>query len=185
MKTIALIALLPLCTLAVQDMEMPEPSPRLEQHRWLEQLVGEWDVDCEMSMGQGMAPMMMESTESVRALGGLWIVAEGNASFGGTPFTSMMTIGYDPDEQAFVGTWIDTRHSHLWNYTGSLDAAKKVLTLETEGPRFDDPSKTASYRDAIEIKGPGHKVMTSSIQNADGTWTTFVTANHRRKTKGA
>jgi hypothetical protein len=90
-------------------------------------------------------------------------------------------LGYDPDQKAFVGTWVDTLQTHLWTYRGTLDETKKILTLETEGPAFGDPTQTAQYRDALEIKGPDHKVLTSSAKQADGTWTTFLRAEYRRK----
>jgi hypothetical protein len=160
---------------------MPQPTAQLPEHEWLQQLVGEWTATSEMSMGPGTEPMTMESTESVRSLGGLWILGEGSASFNGMCFTSILTLGYDAQESRFVGTWIDTMQTHMWTYTGSLDAAKRVLTLSAEGPAFGDPSKLAEYRDAIELVSPDHKVLTSSILGDDGQWTTFMRADYERK----
>ena len=177
MKTIALVALFTVTTIAVQDPQPDAPEP---QHKWLQQLVGEWKVTTEASMGPGTEPMKMESTERVRAIGDLWVLAEGTADFAGKPFTSLMTVGYDPKQKAFVGTWVDSMHAHLWTYTGSLDEAKKVLTLSAEGPAFDDPTKTAKYRDAIEIVSKDHKRLTSSMLVADGKWETFMRADYTR-----
>lgn len=181
MKTIALIAAfaaLAVGAVAVQDMPTPTPE---EQHKWLQQLVGDWTVTAEATMEPGAEPMKWESTESVRSIGGLWILAEGSASFDGTTFTSIMTLGYDPQKKAFVGTWIDTMQTHLWSYTGTLDESKKVLTLEAEGPHFEDPTKSCKFHDVIELKGADHKVLSSSMQGEDGTWTTFMRAEFRRK----
>ena len=125
--------------------------------------------------------MQMESTETVRSIGGLWIVAEGKASFGETPFLSILTLGYDEKQGVFVGTWIDTMQTHMWSYRGTLDDARKTLTLETEGPAFDDPTKTSPYRDTIELTGPDSRTLSSSVKGADGTWTTFMRAEYRRK----
>jgi hypothetical protein len=181
MKLVALLTVAAAVVASVPVQEMPAPPTALDQHRWLEQLVGEWTVTSELTVAPGAEPMRMESSESVRSLGGLWILAESTASFGGTPFTSILTLGYDPEKKAFVGTWIDTMQTQLWTYRGTLDETKKILTLETEGPDHEDPTKTAQYRDALEIKGPDHKVLTSSIEQADGTWSTFVRADYRRK----
>jgi hypothetical protein len=181
------IALLAASTLGLQEAPetpeatMPEATEPTESHRWLEQLVGEWDMKAEASMGPGTEPMTMVSTESVRAIGDLWILAEGKASFAGRPFTSLLTLGYDPAQKAFVGTWVDTMHAYLWVYRGELDPARKVLSLIAEGPSFDDPAKKATYRDAIEIVDPSTKVLTSSVKGADGTWTEFMRAEYRRK----
>jgi hypothetical protein len=194
MKTLALVAALALgaCrqprTLpdhpeshsAVQE-GMPEAESPREQHQWLQQLVGEWTATHEMAMGPEAEPTSMESTEKVRAIGGLWIVGEGSASFGGTKFTSLLTLGYDTQEETFVGTWIDTMYAHLWTYKGKLDASKKVLTLESEGPAMDGTNKTVKYRDAIELKSPDHKVLTSTALGEDGKWTEYLRVDYRRK----
>ena len=68
----------------------------------------------------------------------------------------------------------------MWSYVGHLDASKRVLTLEAEGPSFEDPSKTAKYRDQIELVGSDLKRTTSSVLGGDGNWTTFMTVEARR-----
>jgi hypothetical protein len=182
-----LVALVPVSVLALVLAACAGPGPHasappsVDQQAWLQQLVGEWAVVAETDMGPEGEPMRTESTEKVRSLGGKWIVAEGSGTFAGEPFASLMTLGYDPDQGRIVGTWVDTVHQHLWTYVGSMDPGGKVLTLETEGPKLDGTAGTSQYRDAIEIKGPDHKVLTSSVRNADGTWTRFLTADYHRK----
>lgn len=46
-----------------------------EEHLWLQQLVGEWTSVAEITMAPGDPPETCRSTESIRSLGGLWIVA--------------------------------------------------------------------------------------------------------------
>lgn len=179
MKTLILSAAIAGLAFFTQDMQ--EPSPPSEQHRWLQQFVGEWDVTAEFSMGPDAPPMQMQSTEKVRSLGGLWILGELNSSMFGTPFTALLTLGYDPKRESFVGTWVDTMQPHMWSYTGSLDEAKKVLTLDTEGPSFTDPSATAEFREVIEWKDADHRVFSSSVKGEDGEWFTFMRADYRRK----
>lgn len=179
-KPLSLLLLLSLTAggaLSLQDAF--EPARPTDQHEWLQQLVGEWTVTSKMTMESDGEPM--EMTEKVRSIGGLWIQGEGTATFGDTKFTSVLTLGYDARQKAFVGTWIDTMQTHLWVYRGSLDDSKKVLTLEAEGPLMSDPTQTAKYRDAIEIKSPDHRVLTSSIQGEDGEWTTYMRADYHRK----
>jgi hypothetical protein len=71
----------------------------------------------------------------------------------------------------------------LWTYVGKLDEGKKALTLAAEGPSHADPTKTAKYRDVIELKSADHRTLTSSVLGEDGTWTTYLTAAYRRKNK--
>jgi len=158
----------------------PMPGPEKE-HEWLKQLVGEWESESEMMMAPGQPPIKAKGSESVRAIGALWVVADvkGDSPMG--PMTALLTLGYEPKKKKYIGTWIDSMMNHMWLYEGTLDATGKILTLETEGPNMMDPSKRAKYRDVIEIKSKDHKVMTSSALGEDGKWTTFVTANYRRK----
>ncbi len=173
MKILLTLSLLTLCTFKGQD-DM-EPTNKLEQHEWLQQLVGEWNVSSEAIMEPGGDSTTWESKESIRSIGGLWIVAEGTADYDGQSFTSLMTLGYDPNKGAFVGSWIDTIQPTMWSYVGHLDESKRLLTLEAEGPSFGDPSKTAKYRDQIELIGSDEKKTTSSVLGEDGSWSTFMT----------
>jgi surface antigen len=156
---------------------MPQPAAPLEAHAWLEQLVGEWDVVAVADQGPDVQPMQMESTESVRSLGGLWVLAEmKNADFG-----AMMTLGYDPKRACYVGTWVDSMQPVLWQYTGRIEEDGRALVLEAEGPSMMDPERTTQYRDTIRIKSPDHKHLTSALKNEDGTWTEFMTADYKRR----
>ena len=151
------------------------------QHTWLQQLVGTWDVTSVAEMGEGVPPIEGKGTETVRGLGGLWIVAEGVGQMDTMPMTSVMTLGYDPERGRFIGTWVDSTQTKMWTYTGTLDAARTTLTLEAEGPDFFEPTRTALFHDVILLEGPARKVLTSSIQGADGTWTSFMRATYTRR----
>jgi hypothetical protein len=151
------------------------------EHRWLEQLVGDWEIEMEASMGPGQPPSKCTGTETVRSLS-VWVQCDGTGTMpdGGLGRT-VMTLGYDPARKRFVGTFIGSMMTHMWVYDGELDAAGKVLTLDAEGPSFTDPNKAAKYQDAIEIVSPDHRVLTSRFLDDDGQWHQFMTAHYRRK----
>ena len=151
------------------------------EHRWLQRLVGDWSYEHEAVMGPDQPPMKSAGTESVRTIGDLWTVAEGRGEMpDGDPATMVMTLGFDPRTQRFVGSWVGSMMTHLWVYNGTLDAGRNVLTLEAEGPSFADPTKTALYRDAVAFVSDDHRMLTSSVRGDDGTWNTFMTAHYRR-----
>jgi hypothetical protein len=164
--------------IAAQEPQMPKPQ---KEHEWLKKFVGNWDADIEAVMAPGTPAMKWKGTESVRAIGGFWIMTENKGEFMGTSFTGIMTLGYDPQKKKYVGTWVDSMQHKLWTYEGSVDAAGKKITLDTEGPGPLDPSKNAKFKESIEFKSDDHKVFTSQMQGPDGKWITFMTINYKRK----
>jgi hypothetical protein len=152
-----------------------------KEHQWLQQLVGEWTYEAEATMAPGQAPSKCEGSESVRSLGALWILAEGQGEMpGGGPATTVLTFGYDPQKRRYVGTWIGSMMTHLWVYDGALDAAGSVLTLNAEGRHMTVEGKTAQYKDVMEFKSADHRVLTSHMLGDDGAWHEFMVAHYRR-----
>ena len=146
-----------------------------EQHRWLEQWVGEWRYEAEATMGPDPPVERATGTERIRSLGGLWIVCEGTGTMPGAgSVTSLMTLGYDPGRGRFRGTWCGSMMTDLWIYDGTLDAAGRVLSLDTEGPSFTG-SGTAPYRDVVELVSRDERVMSSHTMGEDGQWRRFMT----------
>ena len=93
-------------------MEMTTPQ---REHRWLERFIGEWTSETEMSMEPGKPAEKCHGTDTVRSLGGLWILAEGQGEMpGGGPVSMVLTLGYDPQRKRFVSTWIGSMMTHLW-----------------------------------------------------------------------
>jgi hypothetical protein len=146
-------------------------------HAWLRQLVGEWRVEM-----PGPDGAMLTGSETVRALGDVWVLLEGRGQMpDGSPSHSLMTLGYDPAQRCFVGTWIGSMMNHLWVYRGgTLDAGRRRLALPGEGPAFDAPGRLAQYRDEIEIVGPDERLLEGRVLGEDGRWQRFMTARYHR-----
>jgi hypothetical protein len=84
----------------------------------------------ECVMGPGKPPMKSRGAESMRSIGGLRTLGEGSGEMpDGGRMTSIMTLGYDPQKQRFVGTFIASIMTHMWKCEGTLDASGKALTL--------------------------------------------------------
>ena len=159
-------------------METPKPQ---KEHEWLQRLVGTWTFDVECVMGPDQPPMKHQGTETVRSLGGLWTIGEGRYEMpDGGSSESIMTLGYDPAKQRFVGSFIASIMTHFWPYNGALDAAGKVLTLDSEGPGFTGDGSMAKYQDIIEFVSEERRTLTSRVLGQDGNWTQFMTAQYRR-----
>ncbi len=166
-------------------MSTESPTP----HQWLDQFVGEWISETECQMEPDQPPAKTKGTESVRwllprdrgSLGGHWLIAEGQGEMPeGKPATSIMTLGYDPQHQHYVGTFVTSMMTHLWLYNGGLDGAGKVLTLDTEGPSCSQIAM-AKYQDIIEFINADHRIMTSQILGDDGHWFQCMTVHYWRQ----
>jgi len=158
-------------------MDKAEPT---QEHRWLEQLVGEWVVQNETpAPGQEGAGAW---TETVRSLDGIWFISEGSGDMPGCgPVRTMLTLGYDPHKKRYVGTWVGSMMTYLWVYEGMLDESGKVLTLDCTGPDFERPGETAHYQDIVTIIDRDNRKFTGRVQKPDGSWSEMMTAHYRRK----
>ena len=154
-----------------------------KEHRWLQKLVGEWTSEMVAPGENGKPPTKHRGSETVRSLGGLWVVADGKGEMpGGGTATMVLTLGYDPQKNRYVGTWVGSMMTHMWVYEGTVDPAGKALTLTTEGPNFADGGKTMTkVREVIEFKNDDHRVFTSYMQGADGKWNQVMQAHYHRK----
>lgn len=164
---------------AETGMEPAEPTPA---HRWLERLLGEWEMMGEGDPGADIPTQEIVGTETVRTLGGIWYRLEGTHEMpNGETGVSVMTLGYDTRRKRYVGSWIGTMMTHQWVYEGDLDDDGRVLTLNTEGPAMSGEGQTARYRDVIELRSDDHRVLSSHIRGDDGEWKQFMEVHYRRK----
>lgn len=147
------------------------------EHRWLQRLAGAWTFEMEAEAGPGEEPFRDAGMEQVRLLGDTWVMCE-HVMPDGVPVANVMTLGYDPARQRFVGTFVSSMMTHLWVYAGTLDG--DLLTLETEGPSYPVADRTVPYRDTIQLVSDDERVHTSSYRRDDGEWHQFMTTRYRR-----
>ena len=152
------------------------------EHRWLQQLVGEWTYEGEAAMGPDQPVQKWHGSESVRTVGDVWVLCEGQGEMPGEcTGTTLMTLGYDPQKQRYVGTFVGSMMTYLWVYEGSLDSAEKILTLHAEGPSCSGDGTMAKYKDVIEIVDEAAPHPDLPHAGRDGSWTKFMTAHYVRK----
>jgi hypothetical protein len=159
-------------------MEMPQPQ---EQHKWLQRMVGDWTFESECSMGPDQPPGKFNGQETVRALGDFWIIGEGSGEMpGGGTGKMVITLGFDPKKNHFVGTWVGSMMNNLWVYDGVLESDGKTLPLNAEGPCMTGEGN-AKYQDIIELVDDDHRILRSQMLGADGQWQHFMTGHYYRK----
>jgi hypothetical protein len=150
------------------------------EHRWLMNIVGEWDCTTECIGPEG-EKMRSTAREVVRPLGDLWIVGEMKGEMpGGVPMTALLTLGFDIVKKRFVGTWVGSPMAHMFVYDGARDASGNVLTLDCTGPSFTDAAKMVRYQDVFELRGRDERRLHSQVLGDDGKWTRFMEGAFRR-----
>lgn len=160
---------------------MAEP---VEQHAWLQQLIGDWTIESEMIMDPSQPPVSSTGRESVRALGKLWTIGDMSGLMpGGGEMESIITLGYDSTKQRFVGSFVAGVSDFMWRYEGELSSDGKTLTLSCVGPNMApgaEPGSEANYQDIVEIVDADHRVLRSRAEGTDGEWFEFMTARFTR-----
>jgi hypothetical protein len=152
------------------------------EHRWLEQFIGNWISTHEVPAAEGKSACTIEWHETGRLLQGVWLILDGVGTMpDGNPGGSLMTLGYDPAKGHYLGTWIGSMMTHMWIYRGNVDASGKILTLDCEGPDFENPNKILKYQDIHTFKSPDLRNLTSRSQQDDGSWKEFMSIDYHRQ----
>lgn len=151
-----------------------------KEHEWLMRLVGDWTFEGEGISDPGQPPHKIGGSETARSIGGMWLQIEGHVPGGseGPDMTSQITLGYDPAKGRFVGSFIASVMNMMWLYEGQLDADGKVLTLDARGPTMT--GGWTDYQDIFTQVDADHWRLTSRIKGEDGSWTQFMSSDHRR-----
>ncbi len=149
------------------------------EHKWLEQLIGNWTFEHNCQMPDG-SQATTRGAMTCRSLGGMWLICESSGqSPDGGAWSSIMTLGFDPAQSQYVGTFIGSMMANIWPYRGVLDATGKRLPLDSEGPAFVGTG-TCKYRDTIAIIDNDHWLFTSEFQSDEGKWVQFMSGKHAR-----
>lgn len=159
---------------------MAEPGPQpTEQHRWLQALEGDWTWESDSVPSDPKC--RWSGTERVSRYGDVWTVFDGEGEMGGKRHASRITLGFDPDKDRFVGSYISSMMASFWPYEGTLDPDGRTLRLRSRGPRFDGQPGEALYEDVIEVVSPDERRLRGTVQGDDGAWTDFMLTTYRRK----
>ena len=139
---------------------------------WLRRFEGDWNVT---SLAPNQEKPVGTGTFSGQTLGNQWMVGKYDAKMGSMDFKAVQRLGYDPKSKRYVGSWFDSTASHVWQYDGSLNEKGTTLTLNSQGPGWQNPDEMKDYRDLYEFVSPTKIATTSQMKNDDGQWQTFMT----------
>jgi len=108
---------------------MAQGSIALEEHKMLKMDEGVWNAQISMWTGSESDPIQSTVKETNSMLGELWSIGKMEGNIAGTDFVGFATLGYDPMQKKYVGTWIDSVTPVITHMEGTYDPQTKTLTL--------------------------------------------------------
>ncbi len=132
-------------------------------HEWLAKGVGTWTVKGLYYVGPGQEPLDASGTERVEMMGPFWQRGDLRIELFDTIIVGVTYLGFDPQRQVFVSTWIDSANPYLYRYEGSYDEATRLLSLA--GTNTDPGTgKPATYRSLAGYDLPEERSLSLSIE---------------------
>src|SRR5215467_4593882 len=128
MRTVAFIVGVVLA-LPATAQEPAKPGP---EHKQLKKLEGTWKTTMKAG-GMEFKGTMTYKME----LNGLWLVGSLESDLGGQKFYGKGLDTYDARKKKYVSYWFDSMSTTPMTLEGTLDQAKKQLTMVGEGPGMD------------------------------------------------
>ncbi len=156
---------------------LPIPGP---QHAWLMSNVGEWHADCTFFLGPEQPPMKSTATDSVVAHGPFFVLGRFAGEMFGAPMVGLATLGFDPLQDRFVSTWIDSFSPHLYHFTGQLDASGKRLEMRARAP-MPGAGTLTDWRSTEEHRDDGTRVFEMYLTVPGGPEMKISTHVYRRR----
>ena len=149
-------------------MKMMEEMGKVnENHKLLEQLVGDWTYTVKMWMAPNMPPSESKGTATRKAeMGGRYFIANAAGKFqmpgpGGkmqdVDFKGMSVDGYDNAKKKFVSSWIDSMGTGILLSEGTYDAGTKTFTYV--GDYQMAPGVTSKIRETVKLEDKDHYTM--------------------------
>jgi hypothetical protein len=108
-----------------------------ENHSFLKNFEGKWDVNMTAWMQPGAEPTETQSSgESEMILGGRFLKVNVKGLMFGQPYEGQQILGYDNFKEKFISFWIDSSSTAFYLMEGTFDKEKKAIT---DVGSWDDP----------------------------------------------
>lgn len=148
----------------LQEPQAPQPT---QYHQMLLQNVGTYQG--EISMLGEFEGQKTAAYETVEAHGPFWTKSHFRMQMGPDVwYEGHGCLGYDPDKQEFVGTWIDNMQPTLSLMKGSLDEESGILTMNWKATTPESPDQPVPHR--YEAKFEKGSYWMSFFVNGENTW---------------
>lgn len=146
-------------------------SSIVPEHELLKRDVGTWETEITVWPSPDATPVSNNGLETSKLLpGGLWLETRFEGTMGDTPCIGVGTWGYDPKEEQYVGTWVDSLTPHLMFIRGTYAPATKTMSHVAEGR---DPASGERFerKSTLRYLDDGTRLLEAYSTTPDGqTW---------------
>ena len=164
-------------------MAMMAPN---ENHVFLANFAGDWDVVTNAWMGPGATPTTGQGTYTAEMiLGGRFVMMHYNGTIFGQPFEGYQVIGYDNIKKKYETFWIDNSSTSFYLTEGVRDQGGATIA---DTGLWADPMTGGSVkvRDEMKLVGPDAFTYELYMTQPDGTeFRSLQNIAVRRKVEGS
>lgn len=139
-----------------------------ENHAFLQNFEGEWDVTTTVWMQPGAGPIEAKNAASAELiLGGRFLKIDIKGVMLGQPFEALQIVGYDNFSQKFNTFWIDSTSTAFYLSEGTLDEDKNAIF---ESGTWPDPMTggTIKIRTVMSLVSKSEYVYQMFMAGPDG-----------------
>lgn len=114
-------------------------------------------------------------------IGGLWLLEQVQAEFGGKAYEGRGTTSYDPARNRYVSVWIDSMSPRPLVTEGTYNQATKTLTLAGD---MATPDGTVARAVLVTVfRDAGARTFAFKVVRPDGRETELFRIEYQRRTR--
>lgn len=155
---------------AAQDKPKSSPSDLMEKE------VGDWDAV--IKFDQGGQVMEVTGVEHNALRGGIWLVSDFEADFGGQKFEGHGVRGADTTKKKIVSLWVDSMQPYFAEMEGEYDE-DGTLTLTGEYP--DPTGEVKKWKSVSKWVDDDNRTFTMMMGDDKGDYQEMMTIEYKRK----
>jgi hypothetical protein len=161
----------------VRYMAVSRPGP---EHRWLDPLVGSWNVELRWTAKDRAESRTSGTSENRWILDGRFLVCEATSGEGPSRVDSMTIYGFDGREKRFFSLGLHNLATSHLEPTGSYDPATHSFLLSGK-VRDEATGRLLVYRELLRIEGPDRHVLRVYLDVRGGPPVSVLEAVYTRR----
>jgi Protein of unknown function (DUF1579) len=145
------------------DHDFPNSSP-VREHELLQLEAGIWESEVRLGPDGDRVRNVTETTSLIT--GGLWAISDIKAE-SGEPFEARRVLGFDPDDGAYAGVYVDSQSPHRVIFKGEFSAAENELRLVAESIDPESGEQTTEQEITRYGKDERERILVASREGQD------------------